>query len=438
MPRDVRAARKLGKLTARLAKRAAAYDRKEEARAYSLAVRSAEARLLDPLAEAKPATTLDLPRRRALLIINSKSGPRRDSMLRTREIVDTLATFNIRADVRIKLSKKQARGEARAAAKAGYPLVIAAGGDGTVESVAWGLVDTDAALGIIPLGTYNNVATCLGIPENVPEACALIAGGSPRAIDAGQVKVAGKKARMFFETCAVGVGAPLTAVGQAAEKGRWDTARRALPSVLGMPPSGTQIRLDGGPPRWTQTLLITVSNAPRAGASFQLAPAARMDDGLLDICVFEGLQQADLAARVLALKNGDIVEDPRVQYARAISVRVRSSRPLPVAADSKLIGTTPARFVVRPGAVLAIVGHGPGLSLPAPELLADVVAEVAPVASNGASGTESLAELPPPLPRPVSSALASARAVAVPVATALALQALPAIARALSRRFGRR
>jgi hypothetical protein len=103
-----------------------------------------------------------------------------------------------------------------------------------------------------------------------------------------------------------------------------------------------------------------------------------------------------------------------------------------------LIGTTPARFVVRPGAVLAIVGHGPGLSQPAPELLADVVSEVAPVGSTRASETNSVAELPPPLPPPLSSALAGARAIAVPVATALALQALPAIARALSRRFARR
>jgi diacylglycerol kinase family enzyme len=63
-----------------------------------------------------------------------------------------------------------------------YRFVIAAGGDGTVESVASGLVGTTATLGIIPLGTYNNVATCLGIPTDVEQACALIACGAARRV----------------------------------------------------------------------------------------------------------------------------------------------------------------------------------------------------------------------------------------------------------------
>ncbi len=76
------------------------------------------------------------PHRRALLIVNSKSGPNRDSLSRTRELVDLLGAYNIAVDVRIKLSKKQAARDARAAAKAGCKLVIAAGGDGTVEAIA--------------------------------------------------------------------------------------------------------------------------------------------------------------------------------------------------------------------------------------------------------------------------------------------------------------
>src|SRR5258708_28326061 len=141
-------------------------------------------------------------RRRALLIISTRSGRRHDGVMRVREIVDLLATFDIRVDVCLKLSKSQARRDARVAAKSDYSLVIAAGGDGTVESVAAGLIGTDCVLGIIPLGTYNNVATCLGIPTGMPEACALIASGSPRAIDAGQVTVHdAANPRIFFETC---------------------------------------------------------------------------------------------------------------------------------------------------------------------------------------------------------------------------------------------
>jgi diacylglycerol kinase family enzyme len=115
----------------------------------------------------------------------------------------------IHADVRVKLRKSQTRKESGAAAgRKCHELIIAAGGDGTVEAVASGLVGTEATLGIIPLGTYNNVATCLGIPTGVEQACALIAGGAARRIDVGQVVAQYmKRPRIFLEVSAVGLGA---------------------------------------------------------------------------------------------------------------------------------------------------------------------------------------------------------------------------------------
>ncbi|HET6319421.1 MAG TPA: diacylglycerol kinase family protein, partial [Chloroflexota bacterium] len=340
-------ARQLARLAAELAFQASDYDRRTEERAAQLALR-------------------EWPRRSALLVVNSSSGPNRDSLLHVQELVDILRDFNIHADVRVKLRKKQARREARSAASAGCQLVIAAGGDGTVEAIAAGLIGTRTQLGIIPLGTYNNLATCLGIPRDIREACALIATATPRAIDVGQIDVRGSQPRLFFETCAIGIGAAMTHAGQVAEKGRWQTAARALPLAISMPPVITQIRLDGRRPQWVRTLLITVSNAPRAGAGLQVAPLARMDDGLLDVTVFDDLEQADLAARLPALATGalDSDADPHVRRARCVALRVRSARPLPVAADSKLIGVTPARIVVRPGAVLMLVGPGEGLARP--------------------------------------------------------------------------
>jgi diacylglycerol kinase (ATP) len=377
-------------------------------------------------------------RRRALLIINTKSGPRHDSVLRVRELVDMLATFDIRVDVRVKLSKAQARRDARAAAKSDYQLVIAAGGDGTVESVAAGLIGTDCVLGIIPLGTYNNVATCLGIPKDMAEACALIASGSPQAIDAGQVTVRrSDKPRVFFETCAVGLGAVLTSVGQDAEKGRWRKASRALPGVVSMPPVCTQIRLDGGPPHWVDTLLVTVSNAPRGGAALQVAPEACMDDGLLDVCIYDGLQQAELATRLMSLKSGGISNDERVRYARAVSVKIRSAQSLSVAADSKLIGTTPARIAIRAAALLAIVGPGAALRLPVPDKVSQRIAELKPVVENGVAEPR-VPEAALATRQRNNNMVAGARVLALPIATALVLKALPPIARAIQRRLSSR
>lgn len=210
-----------------------------EARGHAVVRRLLEAQALVPPAAQKPelasAPVADLwPERRALLIINSKSGPGQDSLLRVREIVATLADFGIDADVRLKLSKSQARKQARAGARKGrYDLVIAAGGDGTVESIASGLINTSTPLGIIPLGTYNNVANSLHIPSDMRQACALLSVGAPRRIDAGMVLAHYmKNPKVFLEISSVGLGAVTGSLAQHVEKGRWDQAAHTVPALV--------------------------------------------------------------------------------------------------------------------------------------------------------------------------------------------------------------
>jgi len=180
----------------------------------SIERRAQELQVLAPAALDKPelaaAPTRDLwPKRRALLIINTKSGPNHDSILRVRQVVESLASFGISADVRVKLRKSQARKVARRYARRHRRgVIVAAGGDGTVEAVAAGLVGTRATLGILPMGTYNNVATSLGIPSDLPEAMALIASHVRRAIDVGVVEAKySRKPRLFLEVGTVGIGA---------------------------------------------------------------------------------------------------------------------------------------------------------------------------------------------------------------------------------------
>src|ERR1051326_8170221 len=105
MSAEARRAAKLARSVNKLARRTAAHDRQEEDRFLGLARRAQEARLLAPLAEPtepEPAARVEWPRRRALLIVNSKSGPHKDSLLRIRDMVDLLAVYNIRAEVRVK------------------------------------------------------------------------------------------------------------------------------------------------------------------------------------------------------------------------------------------------------------------------------------------------------------------------------------------------
>jgi diacylglycerol kinase (ATP) len=302
------------------------------------------------------------PRRRALLVINSKSGPSRDSLLRIHEIVDALEEFQIRAEVRVKLRKKQARVETRAAATSGnYDLVIAAGGDGTVEAVARGLLGTQIPLGIIPLGTFNNVATSLRIPLDVRKACRLIATGATHRVDVGLARTADhRKERPFLEISAVGLGAIAGKIGQDVQKGRWGPALADVPTAVEMGTVPMRVRLDGGEAMSVRSLLITVSVAPRAGAGLRLAPRARMDDGLLDISIFEGSDTPAVVADVASTAFGPLPLSgpPDVQHLLAAEVDIWTADPLPVSVGAKLVGHTPASFRIDHGA-LSVISQPP-------------------------------------------------------------------------------
>lgn len=378
---------KAARRAAELARSAVEAERADEALAKALVERRAalQAAALD--GRERPPE----PRRRALLVINTKSGPNDDSILQTRPLVQLLARHGIDVDVRVKLSKKQARKEVRAFVEDGCRLVIAAGGDGTIQAVARVLIGTDAVLGIVPLGTYNNVATSLGVPSDMGEAVALIAAGPTRLIDVGEVRVAGRRRpRPFFEVVSVGIAAIAAPAGQEAKDGNWLAAAEALPAATQMQPASAALTLDGEePPLQAETLLITVSNTPRAGAALMMAPEARADDGLLDVAVYRGMAHGALALHFAAKATVGAPADERIQRARARRIEVRTDPPMPVSADTKVVGTTPAQIKVLPGALRAICGHGIGLSLPVPEALvaaATAEAHPAPVAAPPSEG----------------------------------------------------
>jgi YegS/Rv2252/BmrU family lipid kinase len=332
------------------------------------------------------------------------------------------------------LRKAQTRKQVRkAAGRKRYGLIIAAGGDGTVEAVASGLVGTDTTLGIVPLGTYNNVATCLGIPTDVAQACALIAGGTARRVDVGEVIARYmKRPRTFLEVSTVGFGAALGPLGQHVEKRRWDQAAQALPGVMDMSPTPTHVRLDDElHGRTSNTLLVTVSNSPRAGAGLALAPNAHMDDGLLDVCIYDDLDQPGVLARFLPSpgSNGSGPQGDSLLRARARIVDIETTRPMPVSIESKLVGVTPARFTVRAGALRVIAGDSGALLHPASTALVRASGSAAHVlipaqTENGngnaapqlanSSSSSFLQTLVPAAGRALDSA-SSARSIVVPL-----------------------
>lgn len=304
--------------------------------------------------------------RPACLIYNPKSGGNVKDAHPLDKIVGLLRAHGIRAEVGIKSSGKAARKIAKKAAHQKQALVIVAGGDGTIEDVAGQLIGTQTALGILPIGTMNNVARSLGIPLDLDDACALLGAGSTRQVDVGRVITEEKPSGEYFlETAGLGLSALAFPAGQAAKKGRLGTLPGALVKLFEYKPSPVEIDLDDGETIHANSELVTVSNAPLTGLNFLIAPEAKMDDGLLDIAVYDGMGKTELLDYFRSMSDGKRAENPKVRFYRARKVQIRSQKAAPVVSDKD---ASPAEKVLNIDlvrqALMMVVGKGSGLNLP--------------------------------------------------------------------------
>jgi diacylglycerol kinase (ATP) len=247
-----------------------------------------------------------------------------------------------------------ARAQAADAVSRGYDLVVAAGGDGTVGTVAERLLGTRTALGILPLGTVMNIARSLGIPRDLDQAADVIATGNIREIDVGEV--GGKP---FFEAASVGLNAALFREAQRFEDGAWSSIVRTAWVAFRYRPARMTIELEDRQIR-TRALMVTVSNGPYTGAAMTVAPDASLDDGTFDVRIFRRFSKARLLRHLVSIAFGRYRYAPEVDTDRSRVVRIESASPLPARADSRDLGTTPVEFVTRPHALRVVVPAGSG------------------------------------------------------------------------------
>jgi YegS/Rv2252/BmrU family lipid kinase len=299
---------------------------------------------------------LDQPAR---LIVNPNAGRKLGLSTNTASleaVEDALQLAGLRYQVAETHSAHHATALARQAVDDGCKLVIAAGGDGTVAEVGEGLVHSDAALGIMPLGSVMNIARTLCIPRDLKLAAMTIAQGNVLAMDVGRVGD-----RLFLEAGGVGLAAGLFGYFNRLDNGGRPTGvlRAALRFVRNLRNPRLVIVADGR--RFTMRApMVTVANAPYVGAAYVLAPQARVDDGLLDVVIFRGLGVMRILAHMAFVAGGRRLPPPRgVQLVRAQSVEVATARrrTLPVHADGAAVGATPTRFEVLPAALRVLVGE---------------------------------------------------------------------------------
>ena len=241
---------------------------------------------------------------------------------------------------------------AREAADGGNDVVVA-GGDGTVSGVAAALVGhPSATLGILAMGSFNNMARGFGIPVELEPALDVIASTEPSAVDCGwAVRIEGDRGRPFFEAAGVGLDAIGFLAVELAERRGWWRGARGLWRGMRMRRTPMRITIDGRTYR-TGSPAVTVSNGPYHGMGFAVATEADPTDGLLDVAVFSGMSRWEVLRHFLAIARRRPRREARITARRAKRVTVEGTRRALLAhADGVSIGSTPVTFEVRPAAL---------------------------------------------------------------------------------------
>ncbi len=293
---------------------------------------------------------------RAVLIMNIASGT---STMATTEgtseehqeaILAALRTHGIEAEVRQTTPEDHGAGLAAQAAAEQADVVIAAGGDGTIHEVAHGLVGTHSALGIIALGTMNNLAHSLHIPATIEEACAVIATGETHAIDVGKLND-----QFFLEVAGVGLEAAFfPAAEEMKGPGLLVTLRgifNGLRTLLAFQQAKLRISFDERQRRPYTAIQVTICNSRYYGPHFELVPEALMDDGLLDVVIFKQFSKLEYIRHAIAISRGKRTYQPKVIHRRVTSVRINADHPLEIQADGLPHGQTPVTITITPGAL---------------------------------------------------------------------------------------
>ncbi len=300
---------------------------------------------------------------RVVAIVNPVSGAGMDSTSAIRRVEMIRRELKQRGlDAEITLTERAGHaGELAAQAVAARAdLVVAWGGDGTVNEIGAALAGSTTALGLIPAGSGNGLAAALGLPRDPEAALAIALDSRTIAADVGALN-----GRPFFNVAGIGFDAHVALLFNRRERGR----RGPLPYIYigireGCRYAGAEyiVTLEGPAGSGTTTikaLLIAFANGNEYGMGVQIAPHARLDDGLLEACVVEDRAVLSRFLHATHLITGSIDRAPRLVRSSIRKATIVSSGEIEYHLDGEPgVAQSPVEVTVRPGALIVKVPPG--------------------------------------------------------------------------------
>jgi YegS/Rv2252/BmrU family lipid kinase len=274
---------------------------------------------------------------KTLVILNPAARSDKASRLRER-----IAALSGGASMRLTSEAGDARDIAAEAVREGFEVVIAAGGDGTLNEVVNGIGGSSVRLGILPVGTMNVFATELGIPQgNLERAWNVIEHGKVVEVDLPQANDT-----HFIQLAGVGLDAEVVRKTTADSKRALGPLSYLLTlvQVAAHKPSRVMLEAEGG--RISEGSFALIGNGRLYGGPFPVFQRASLFDGLLDVLVFQNQSHWDVVRYFQAIAFGTHPQLPDVEYFQTSTLRVTSSGDVPVELDGEVAGMLPCLFSV--------------------------------------------------------------------------------------------
>lgn len=261
---------------------------------------------------------------------------------RLSEVESSLKEANIEYDLAITAGAKDGTKLAKTAVSENYDAVIAAGGDGTISEVMNGLITAvpgdspTLPLGILPIGSANDLAKMMGIPLDMPSAVALIAAGNTQLFDAGRIEYDGS-VHYFDNNSAIAMEPMITLehmkINNISGEARYYWA--LIKGIIKLNAWQMSITWDDGE-YVGPTYLLSVCNGPRTGG-MMIAPGAIMDDGYFDIVLGPQVPKRTVIKFLLKLTQGTHIDQDNITFTRTKSLKITSDPGTPLHADGEIL-----------------------------------------------------------------------------------------------------